>query len=457
MTRLRSVTLPQKGLMIAVVLLAITGLALLGTYFYLSRQATAEVGWVDPQASIDSSLIAPDLAVLTLAGEGDDRIVRAALDAGERETAYATLAYSALLPDTVRSGQWLVLANAYQADDPSRAGVAYQAAMDLSALGPTLGDTARADISLQIARGFAALDQSWLASIAVAQAETIARQSLALMPAQRRDILSQVASAYERMEQADAARNVRDNLAAYSVGPGVVTEPVPPQLPALRGNVVLPVELAAALGARQQAAANMAARWLATSPGEREGLAGALGQALAQEDAARVAFYGAAGDLPLPDRLALLHDKVNWLTVRLRVARGAYGVSLVPEWEQQVDAIVTELREAYTEMINGYGQQLDALGAVEKLSARVELLRQGVLWVRLGLFPGQDAEQALSQQLAEASRDLWTRQGSAGLTIVSREERGRALYLLSGSDVRAQALGPALAGWTIRRSIVSLS
>ncbi len=427
--------------MIAVALLAITGLVLLGTYFYLSRQATAEAGWVDPKTPVDSSLIAPDLAVLTLAGEGDDRIVRAALDAGERETAYATLAYSALLPDTVRSGQWLVLANAYQADDPSRAGIAYQAAMDLSALGPTLGDPARADISLQTARGFSTLDQSWLASIAVAQAEAIARQSLTLLPAQRRDILGQVASTYERLEQADAARNVRDNLAAFSAGPGVVTEPVPPQLPALRGNVVLPLELTAALGARQQAAATMAARWLAASSGERGGLASALGEALAREDAARAAFYGAAGNLSLPDRLALLHDKVNWLTVRLRVARGAYGVSLVPGWEQQVDAIATELSAAYTEMINGYGQQLDALGAVEKLSARVELLRQGVLWVRLGLFPDQGAELALSEQLAEASRDLWTRQGSIGLTIVSREERGRALYLLAGSDVRQQALG----------------
>jgi len=367
--------------------------------------------------------------------------VRAALDAGERETAYATLAYSVLLPDTVRSGQWLVLANAYQADDPSRAGIAYQAALDLSALGPTLGDPARADISLQNARGFAALDQSWLASIAVAQAETIARQSLTLLPAQRRDILGQVASAYDRLEQADAARNVRENLSAYSAGPGVVAEPVPPQLPALRGTVVLSLDLTAALGARQQAAATMAARWLAASPGERDSLASALGKALVQEDAARAAFYGAAGSLPLPERLALLHDRVNWLTVRLRIARGAYGVSLVPEWEGQADAIVTELRDAYTEMINGYGQQLDALGAVEKLSARVELLRQGVLWVRLGLFPDQGAELALSEQLAEASRDLWTRQGSIGLTIVSREERGRALYLLAGSDVRQQALG----------------
>ena len=57
-------------------------------------------GWVDPQAAIQAGAIAPDIAVLTLAGEPDDRIIRAALDAGERETAYATLAYSVLLPDT---------------------------------------------------------------------------------------------------------------------------------------------------------------------------------------------------------------------------------------------------------------------------------------------------------------------------------------------------------------------
>ncbi len=434
MKRLRSFALPQSGLIIAVVLLAVAGLALLGTYFYLSRQVTAEVGWVDPQASVAGNLIAPDLATLTLAGEGDDRIVRAALDAGERETAYATLAYSVLLPDTVRSGQWLVLANAYQASDPARAGVAYQAAMDLLALGPALGDPARADISLQVARGYMALDQSWLAAVAVVQAEDIARHSLTLLPGQRRDILNQVAAAYEGLGQPDAAKSIRDNLAGYSAGPGAVVELASPLLPTLRGAVVLPADVTADLSARQQAAASLAAQWLSASPGERDALSRALGETLMKEDATRTAFYGTAGDLALPDRLALLHDQTNWLTVKLRAARGAYGVSLVPEWEQQVDAIVDELKTAYTETINGYGQQLDTLGAVEKLRARVELLRQGVLWVRLGLFPDQGAEAALRQQLLEASRELWTRQGGVGLMIVSQGERGRVLYLLGKAN-----------------------
>ena len=54
---------------------------------------------------------------------------------------------------------------------------------------------------------------------------------------------------------------------------------------------------------------------------------------------------------------------------------------------------------AYTDLVNGYGRQLDTLDPVEALTARVELLRQAVLWVRLGLFPDQGAEEALSRQL----------------------------------------------------------
>jgi hypothetical protein len=159
-----------------------------------------------------------------------------------------------------------------------------------------------------------------------------------------------------------------------------------------------------------------------------------LGETLAQEDAVRTAAYGTIEDLALPDRLALLHDKISWLTVKLRVARGDYGVSLVPAWEAQVDAIAGDLVAAYTDLVVGYGQQLDTLDPVEAAVARVELLRQGVLWVRLGLFPDQSAEEALSGQLAEASRELWSRQGSVGLMLGSHEEQDVRLYLLTGSD-----------------------
>ena len=155
------------------------------------------------------------------------------------------------------------------------------------------------------------------------------------------------------------------------------------------------------------------------------------------EDVARSEFYQTADNLSLVDRLALLHDKLAWLAVKYRVAQRGYGASLVPEWTTQSTDIATALSSTYTELINGYGQQLDTLDATEAVQARVELLRQGVLWTRLGLFPDANAENVLSGQLAEASRQLWTRQGNAGLTVIGQDVDGQRFYLLSGSEPAA--------------------
>ena len=221
MTKLRSSKWPLFALAAGVVLLALAGLALLGAYFFLSRQPAAESGWVDPVAAAKNEAVAPDLAVLTLAGEPDDRIIRAALDAGEVETAYATLANSVLLPDNLRSGSWLLLASQYQPSDPARAAVGYQAALDLAALGPALSDSARADLSLQAARGYAALGKMQIARLALAQAENVARYSLVLLPAQRRALLGQVIEAYQALGDASAAAVIRERLDTYAAGPGI--------------------------------------------------------------------------------------------------------------------------------------------------------------------------------------------------------------------------------------------
>jgi hypothetical protein len=198
--------------------------------------------------------------------------------------------------------------------------------------------------------------------------------------------------------------------------------------------VVLPPEVTTAVIARQQAAANMAAKWLAAPPSGRNSLAEALGGALRAEEAARSAFYAKGGEMQLADRLALLHDRLAWLTIKYRVAHQGYGVPLVPEWSDEAESIRSELNAAYTDLINGYGQQLDTLSPADAARARVELLRQGVLWTRLGLFPDH-AEQALSEQLAQALQQLWTRQGGSGLTIVNQDSHGQRFFLLSGADV----------------------
>ncbi|MEJ5199643.1 MAG: hypothetical protein WHX53_12025 [Anaerolineae bacterium] len=424
------------ALLAGTVILALTGLGLLAAYFCLSRPAESSSAWINPVGAVRPKAVAPDLAVLTLAGEGDDRIIRAALDAGEVETAYATLAFSALLPDTLRGGHWLLLADRYQKADPARALMALQAAFDIAALSPTMGDMARADVSLQIASRYAALRQMPAARLALAQAEEIGRHSLFLLPAQRRAILEQVEAAYRKQGDAAAADALRRDLDAASAGPGVLLAPSQAWLPTLRGAVTLPPAVVAAIASRQQAAAQMAARWLTASPVERTALTEALGRTLLAEDAARSAFYDASAELAEADRLALLHDRIAWLTVKYRIATGGFGADLVPDWSPRADALRAELAAACTDLINGYGQQLDTLSPADADHARAEILRTGLLSVRLGLFPDPAAEKILYEQLVQASRDLWTRQGNVGLVITMREAQGGRFYVLAGSDAR---------------------
>lgn len=433
MKKLRSPNWLLVALVVGVIVLVLAGVALLGAYFVLSRQQATDDDWVNPVGAVQGKSVAPDLAILTLAGEPDDRIIRAALDAGEVETAYATLAHSVLLPDNLRSGGWLLLGKEYQQRDPARAEVGYQVALDLAVLGPSLGDMARADLSLQVARGYAALGKAQIARLALAQAENVGRFSLSLLPAQRRVLLGQVADLYQTLGDPGSARAIRERMEAYAAGPGVTIPGGTQLLPTLRGGVVLPEAVTAAIAARQRAAADLAARWLSASSASRHTLAQALGKALLDEDAVRAEFYAGADNLALPGRLALLHDKLAWLAVKYRAALGGYGVSLVPDWEAQTEEIRTALANIYTELINGYGQQLDTLDALEAALARVELLRQGVLWSRLGLFPDH-AEEVLSKQLSDASRQLWTRQGGAGLTVIAQDVGGRRFYLLAGSE-----------------------
>ena len=170
----------------------------------------------------------------------------------------------------------------------------------------------------------------------MAQAENVARYSVTLLPAQRRTLLGQVADVYQTLGDTTAARGIREQLDAYAAGPGITVSAGSQLMPTLRGGVVLPEAVVAAMAARQNAAADMAARWLSVSGGGRDALANTLGQALLTEEVARGEFYQTADQLSLADRLALLHDKLAWLAVKYRVAQRGYGVSLVPEWEAQV-------------------------------------------------------------------------------------------------------------------------
>ncbi len=129
----------------------------------------------------------------------------------------------------------------------------------------------------------------------------------------------------------------------------------------------------------------------------------------------------------------MLHDQVAWLTIKYRVARVAYGTSLVAVWEGSAPQIASQLSAAYTNLIDSYSRRLDTLAAGDAEVGRLQLLQQALLWVRLGLFPAP-VESTLSAQLSSASQQLWTRRGSAGLVIITQDDDGQHFYLLSGSN-----------------------
>ena len=128
----------------------------------------------------------------------------------------------------------------------------------------------RAELSLQAARGFAALAKDKLARLALTQAESIARDSVTLLPAQRRSLLGQVADVYQTLGDTKAARNIREHIDANAAGPGIAVNTGSQLLPTLRGGVVLPEAVVSAMAARQNTAADMAARWLSTAGSGRD-------------------------------------------------------------------------------------------------------------------------------------------------------------------------------------------
>jgi hypothetical protein len=407
--------------------LALAGVAMLIAYFTLADGAPEQPDPASALEGVVADAIAPDLAVLGLAGEPDDRVVRAALDAGEEATAYAGLAYALLLSDGQRSGNWLLAGKRLGSADPTRARLAYRIALDHVALAPTLGDAARAELALQAGRGLAGLDRSDEALLAFQQAEALAGRSPLLLPSQRRALIQRTIDAYRDAGLDAEALRLAGEADRLAAGPGTTAPVAPPLLAELRGGVTLPAPVVSALAARQDAAARLAASWLSADDSGRDSLAAALGDALRREDEARRPFYEGIASLDLPDRLALLHDQAAWMTIKARAARRDYGLSLVPAWESETGEILSTLSTAYTELINGYGQQLDTLEPADASAARTELLRQALLWHRLGLFPG-DVEDALAQQLIEASAV----QGA--MPIVEREAGGRRYFAFGPSS-----------------------
>lgn len=442
----KSVTTPRPGvqqpgqrrnrvlllLVVLLILALLVALAAFGGYFWLTRQRSAEWTWQNPVAAVDITRVRPDFAVLTLAGMPSAAIAQEALASGEPDSALAALAYSTSLTDAERLGLLLPIAKHFEEINAfDLAALAYQQMHSLAALSTTLSDYARAQASLEAAQGFIRLDKATAAEPSLAQAETLARYSVLLAPVQRQEITLRLVQTYQQAGRERQADEVARLAADPRTLPDARHSPGP-WLPGFQGQFLPPSPLVEAENARRQRAMDFLDAWDASEGKDVEAARAELAAALLQEDGVRQAVFATqiAEAASLADKAAVLRAKIDWLTVRLMIGRGAMGFDLVPEWRLAADRTADELVQAYDQLFKNYSDQVAALPNPDDIGlARVELMREQILRGRLGQIPDYP-EENWAQQLREVQQSV---QDRLPLLVIDEPWGGGKVFRLSES------------------------
>lgn len=400
-------------------LLLLFGLGSLGAGFWMRGDALPDgFAWKPPLEQVNNRDLTPATVLLPLAGMSGADALNAALDGGHWENALAITAYDTTLSDPVRIGALLQLGTRYAVTkDKNKAAWCYLDAARVAVLSPTITDGVREDTFLQVAAGLRSLGAMDAARLATDQAYLVAQYS----PSLRRELqprrLGQVANAYSALGVETLANQARvksnEPVAVISDDAGYLPrDPFVVQvgdLPESRDvHNAAETRIAAAkllLGDIQKILPDRAAEWPQDSTGQ-------LRDALLQEDRARLTFYdqqlSRAQDPTV--LIALWRDKVSWLALKARVARGAFGANLVPDWTKNADAIVGEWSDAWGALFALYETQATAIPNAQAVSQAMEdVTRQELLALRWGWYRHVSAADLqsnlkdLTHQLSQAS------------------------------------------------------
>lgn len=416
---------PARGLtllyLLGFLVCLLLGLTALGALWTLTRPAP-----IAATASPADALLRPDqvlvgLAPRVLAGDSSSALIAQALQAGELDSAVALLLFDTSSPPATRAALWQQLARRLLDDgDSARAAVAYDRLLQLAVLDTALPSLSRSQLLIQATSGLAAAGEAEAAADAARQAVRSIAQAPNLLPAQRSDLLQDlrplVSGPQAVIDDPALAAEVDELLRNPYVAPAGVL--IPSTWNLLQAPLSLSAEesaaLAAAADARRLAARNLADRDVLTSGIDIEPERLALGAALVQEDALRMqsAQRALASATTLQEQLSALFAEQLRLIEKLQVAHGAFGLSLVPEWEAARPTIEADL----TSVTAGIDRMVGALADAQATPLEQNLLRaEAAHWLAvesvLGYFPGADPAQ-ISERLRIAQDEL-NRLGSA--------------------------------------------
>ncbi|MCB0210012.1 MAG: hypothetical protein KDJ52_11810 [Anaerolineae bacterium] len=349
---------------------------------------------------LDVDKIDPALALASLGGADNNEVITEAVAKERPETAFSALLFDTKMSNRESAGGFLQLAASYrELGEGDKAIFSYEMAGTVATLSPDIPDTTRADVFIQAGERLGDLGEPTLAKFYLDQAFVLATKSLYLQPAHRRTIFEQLHDSYLAIGENQAARqslNLSANPPKATIS--TVSETILPASPI----VPLPATAQEAEAYRWQVAQELTAILVDRAGNAPVEYVEKLGQALVTEDAQKMPFYESefAETTQLSEKIAITLAQVDWLSLKYRVARRGYGLSLVPEWEEQAEQIRAQLTKTYETLFALYADLTVALPEVSQIDrATEERLRKEILAGQLGRYPNYPEEQRKKQLL----------------------------------------------------------
>ena len=384
----------------------------------------------NPLSGLVVGEIDPALALASLGGSSEADVIAEAIDKARPETAFSGLLFDPTLTNRESSGGFLRLAAIYAGEGKRKKAVSsFELAGSIATLAPDISDVAKADMFMQAGEGLIGLEEPALAKFYLDQAFVIGSKSPALQAAHRRAIYERLQTNYLAIDERVLAR-ASLSLSANPPNLALVTDKqlVLPEAQA----VPLAEDVQQAEAVRWRAAQELSALLVARGGNAPQRAVDVLGAALSVEDQRKLAFYEEefAKTSQLSRKIDITLAQIQWLSIKYRVARQGYGISLVPEWEAQAEEIRARLTKTYEVLYALYADLVIALPEVSQIDkATEERLRIEVLAGILGRYPNYPEEQR-QKQLLDATNQLIATQPELSIFVAIKEVNDQEKYSL---------------------------
>jgi len=407
----------QLWLLIGFALCALISSLALAALWWL--YGTASPSQTEDRLSISSTQVRPELAMMYLAGDPVEALAMQALQAGEYSTSQALVTFGVDAMPVPKIGLVLQLAQRMQQQgNDSQAIQLWRSGRAIAILDTALSPLERADALLLCAKNFLALAQEDEAIDAARQVKIIAEQTPDLLPATRSRLLQDLLPLTNQLSDETLRLQVRELARSPYLSPGGIV--IQERLPFAEGSFEFDQPLTDVIHQRQQIARQLVERMLQAPLADTEPLLQALAQALRTEDEQRTLYFtqiSSSQNLTFSLQFWSVNEQRQWLILKLAIAKRAFGLSLLPEWEAAEEALAAELTQITdTQQAVLLGLAQSQPEPLAQLTQRIAILRWLALQTEIGLYPQRAME--IDERLRVAQAEL-AQIGTTAALVVS--------------------------------------